>query len=193
MRNKLAAVGAIITAGLASVCCIGPIVLAALGLGGIGFAAGLDRYRPYFLGAMVVFLGLVFYRTYRQDADACAAGSCAPGSGKPMKVALWVIAALAAGMATFPNWVTLVTRRSLPVAVANAQTVKLSVSGMDCAACTIGIEQSLKKIPGVMNAAIDFSKGEATVVVERGKVDISAFVRAVESSGPYQAQLRGIN
>ncbi len=50
MKEKLASAGALISASLASICCVGLLVLAALGLGGVGFAAGLVKYRPLFWG-----------------------------------------------------------------------------------------------------------------------------------------------
>src|SRR6202045_4084711 len=55
----LAAVGA-------SICCVGPLVLLALGVSGawIGSLTALEPYRPFFIGLTVVFLALAFYRLY---------------------------------------------------------------------------------------------------------------------------------
>jgi len=48
--NVWAALGAVGAAILASSCCIGPVVLAALGAGSVGVATALTPYRPYLLG-----------------------------------------------------------------------------------------------------------------------------------------------
>lgn len=194
MKNKLVAIAAVVTAALASVCCIGPLVLAALGLGSLGAAAGLTRYRPLFLVLTAIILAVGFYLAYRKRSVACADGTCEYRSGsRAMKAGLWVVTVAAAALATFPNWAAVALRRSQPVAAADAQTIELSVSGMDCAACTVGIKNSLEKVPGVKDASIDFAKGKATVVAEGGKVDASALVRAVEAAGPYKAQVKRIN
>ena len=93
------------SAAVASICCLGPIVLVGLGLGGAGFAAGLTEYRPFFLGLTVVLLGTAFYLTYRKREVACADGSCEMRSGsRTMKAVLWVVTAAALGLATFPSW-----------------------------------------------------------------------------------------
>ncbi len=194
MKNKLVGIAAVVSAVLASVCCIGPLVLAGLGLGSLGAAAGLARYRPLFLVLTAIILAIGFYMAYRKRSVACADGTCEYRSGsRAMKAGLWAITAAAVALATFPNWAAFAMRRSQPAVATSAQTIELSVSGMDCAACTVGIKKSLEKVPGVKDAAIDFDKGEATVVAEGGKVDTLALVRAIEASGPYKAQVKRIN
>jgi copper chaperone CopZ len=48
----------------ASICCVGPLVLLALGVGGawIGSLTALEPYRPIFIGLTLLFLGFAFYR-----------------------------------------------------------------------------------------------------------------------------------
>jgi mercuric ion transport protein len=52
-----------VAAGIgASVCCVGPLVLLALGISGtwIGVLTALEPYRPFFIGLTLLFLGLAF-------------------------------------------------------------------------------------------------------------------------------------
>ena len=108
MKEKVAGIGAVVSASLASICCLGPLALVGLGLGGVGLAAGLVKSRPFFLALTAVFLGLAFYFTYRKREVACPDGSCRLRAGsRTMKVTLWVIAAAAVGLATYPNWAAL--------------------------------------------------------------------------------------
>jgi bacterioferritin-associated ferredoxin len=76
-------VGGLLAAFLASVCCIGPVVFAALGVGvgATGFLAGtadflkaLLPYRPLFIGLTVLFLGVGFYVAYRNALSPCGGG-----------------------------------------------------------------------------------------------------------------------
>ena len=58
--------GAVVAAFLASACCIGPVVLALLGLGGAGLLVKLEPYRPYFTVVTAAALGAGFWLTYRK-------------------------------------------------------------------------------------------------------------------------------
>ena len=77
-------VGGLGAALLASVCCIGPLIFAALGvgIGATGFLAGaagvlkgLLPYRPAFIGLTILLLGISFYLAYGKPKTAV----CAPG------------------------------------------------------------------------------------------------------------------
>lgn len=50
----------------ASACCVGPLVLLGLGIGGAWVAnlAALAPYSPYFAGLTLLFLGRVFYQLH---------------------------------------------------------------------------------------------------------------------------------
>lgn len=188
MNNKVVGLTALASAALASVCCIGPAVLAALGIGSLGLAAGLTPYRPLFLAATAVILAVAFYFAYRKRPVACPDGSCElRSSSRTMKAVLWIVTALAVGVATFPNWSAWVLASGPVVAPAGAQTLALKISGMDCAACTVAIKKSVEKIPGVLSASIDFDTAEATVITN-DKVDPQAVVNAVSVAG-YKAAI----
>ena len=63
---KSSLAGGVIAGIGASICCVGPLVLVALGLGGA--AAGLIAFftplRPIFIGLALVFLGFAAYRLF---------------------------------------------------------------------------------------------------------------------------------
>lgn len=190
-KNKVVVgIAALASAALASVCCIGPLLLTGLGLGSLGLAAGLTRYRPAFLALTAFVLAVGFYLAYRRREMPCADGSCEVRSGsRTMKAALWGLTAVALATATFPSWsVLLLARGSAPVP-AGAQTLTLKVSGMDCAACTVSIRQSLEKVPGVYSASVDFEAAQATVFTN-GKVEPAAALEAVAAAG-YKAVVSG--
>lgn len=184
MNNRIAVgIAALASAGLASVCCIGPILLTGLGLGSLGLAAGLTRYRPAFLALTGLVLAVGFYLAYRKREVPCADGSCEVRSGsKTMKAALWGVTALALALGTFPSWSVLLLAGGAAAVPAGAETLTLKVSGMDCAACTVSIRQSLEKVPGVHSASVDFDSAEATVVTT-SKVDAGALLKAVAAAG----------
>ena len=102
-RGALAAGG--VAAILASACCLGPLVLLSLGIGGAWIAnlTALEPYRPVFIGVALVALVLAGRRIFRPAAD------CKPGEGcatvpvrTTYKVLFWAIAALVLLGLVFP-------------------------------------------------------------------------------------------
>lgn len=76
LNAKGSLVAGIVAAIGASVCCVGPLVLLMLGIGGawIGNLTAFEPYRPVFIGLTLLFLGLAFRRLYQVPR------SCAPGA-----------------------------------------------------------------------------------------------------------------
>jgi len=71
--------GGILAAVGASLCCVVPLVFVSLGIGGAWLAnlQWFEPYRPYFIAATVLFLGLAFRTLYLkpvrcQPGEACA-------------------------------------------------------------------------------------------------------------------------
>ena len=72
-------VGGILAAIGASACCVGPLVLVLLGIGGTWVArlTALEPYRPYFSFLTLLFISGAYYKLYVQARacmpdDACA-------------------------------------------------------------------------------------------------------------------------
>ncbi len=62
--------------------------------------------------------------------------------------------------------------------------VELPITGMTCANCAATIERTLnKKVPGVMNAAVNFATEKATVEYIPGLVSRADMVAAIEKAG----------
>src|SRR5882757_3225893 len=98
-----------VAAGLgASVCCVGPLVLLALGISGawIGNLTALEPYRPVFICLTLLFLGLAFRKLYLVP-QVCTAGTvCAddPRVLRRQRLTFWIVAALLLGLLLVP-WV----------------------------------------------------------------------------------------
>lgn len=96
--------GAVLSGLLASACCLGPLLIAALGLGGAALLARLDAYRPIFTLATFGFLAIGFGAAYRRpklvEGDDCGCES-AKASGRA-RVLLWVAAVVAIVLWAFP-------------------------------------------------------------------------------------------
>ncbi len=104
--GNLPLIGGAIAAVAASLCCIGPLALVMLGIGGAWVAnlAVLEPFRPYFLGAAIIALFFAWKKIYRAPAAACTPGSlCAtPQANRAYKALFWVVVALVALALVFP-------------------------------------------------------------------------------------------
>lgn len=105
--EKATLVGGALAAFGASVCCLGPLVLVAIGVSGawIGSLAALEAYRPIFIGAAVVMLAFAWRRIYRtRVAAACSPdGPCAlPRANGIYRAMFWIVSALVLLALVFP-------------------------------------------------------------------------------------------
>jgi mercuric ion transport protein len=186
------AAGAVGGAVLASACCIGPVVIAALGLGSAGFATALGPYRPYLLGLTGLLLAGAYYLTYRRRPAACGPdGVChAAGNSRRQKFLLWVVTAVVVAVGTYPSWGG--RSGSVPQVVASStdqlpQVVEFAVTGMTCIACARQVESALVKVPGVQHAAVSYEGGTVRVSLARA-VPAQDLIRAVGKTG-YKASV----
>ncbi len=96
--------GSVIGSVLASVCCIGPLVFALLGMSGAAFAQRFEPLRPYSLVATYVLLAVAFYSTYRPAQAECGPGEVCdmPRTNRVSKVVLWIAAVMVVLATAFP-------------------------------------------------------------------------------------------
>ena len=63
------------------------------------------------------------------------------------------------------------------------QNVTLPISGMTCANCAMNIERSVRKLPGVEAAAVNFAAERAEVSYDAASLQVSDLVASVEKAG----------
>jgi mercuric ion transport protein len=104
-RQRLVAAGGVFGALAASSCCIIPLILFSLGIGGawIGNLTALAPYKPYFVAGTTGLLGYGYYLVYWKPRRACADDdACArPMPGRFIQVALWFATVLVAAAFAF--------------------------------------------------------------------------------------------
>jgi len=109
MQSTTAVKGSLLASAVAaiaaSLCCVGPLVLVMLGVGGawVSNLRVFEPWRPLFIGLTVVFLVLALRKIWR-PASTCAPGAvCAlPKNNRRYKILFGVIAALIAALLAFP-------------------------------------------------------------------------------------------
>ncbi|MBV8817918.1 MAG: cation transporter [Acidobacteriaceae bacterium] len=195
-REKLAIGGALGAAVGASICCVGPLVAAVLGLGAFGASSFFGPARPYLLAGAVLLLAFGFYATYWRRAPDCAPGeACAPTKAhRTGTFLLWFASVLVVAFALMPYYIGFVgsalTRKTAPAALAPAadqagqfETLTVRVEGMDCASCEIPIRAALEKTAGVQGADVSYQRGDARVTFDPRQTDAQQIKRAIDSTG----------
>ncbi|VAX14402.1 Mercuric transport protein, MerT [hydrothermal vent metagenome] len=105
--NKRSIIAAIIAAIGASLCCVGPLVLLGLGVGGtwISNLTALEPYRPIFIGITLVFLFMAFRKLYLLPRQCSPGDACAiPSTLRNQRIIFWVVTVLMIALLAFPYY-----------------------------------------------------------------------------------------
>ena len=105
-RQGVVAVGGILGALAASSCCILPLALFSLGIGGawIGNLTALAPYQPIFVAVTTGILGYGYYLVYSKPKITCEADATCVRSlpNNVLKISLWISTALVLLATAFP-------------------------------------------------------------------------------------------
>ncbi len=186
--SSMSAAGSIFTAIVASLCCIGPAVLALLGAGAVGISAAIEIYRPYFITLSVALLFLSFYFTYHKKKVVCEDGGCeVVMAGRWNKISLLTssIIVLTAILIPYIN----LSPTAGTAAISHPGTghkyamVVLSIKGMDCEACANGLQVSLSKIKGVKLVHVNYKLESAVIDYDSMQVSPTALTDFLARAG----------
>lgn len=106
-NTKLVLAGGVLAGIGASACCVGPLLLLSLGIGGawIGHLTALEPYRPIFIGLTVLFLALAFRKLYLVPQNCAVGDNCvADRTQRVQKILFWIFVPLSLGLVASP-WI----------------------------------------------------------------------------------------
>lgn len=191
--EKIAWIGSVGSAVIASACCWLPLLLLAVGVSGVAVSATFEKYRPLFATLTFGFLAAAFYFAYRPRPKAVAGAAsqgdascptpaageacCPPVAGQrwPLqkfnRAMLWVVTAIALAFVFFPNYIGAFLGGGQRAGFGpNVDQYVVAVEGMDCAGCATALEKELRTVPGVSASKVSFEKKEAIIGVPKGDV-----------------------
>jgi copper chaperone CopZ len=178
----------ILSAILGSICCVGPLLLVALGLGTT--AALIAGYHWLFVIAAIVVLAWAWVKYFREETR-CACEHRAMNGRGPSLLTLLIASAIVLGFAAL-NVSSYVFAETPPVpqafGTADLQRVVIPVEGMSCTTCEIAVRHALKRIDGVKSVHVSLATKTATVDYEAAKTTLEQLVAAINSTG-YRASL----
>jgi mercuric ion transport protein len=102
--SAVVALAGVVSAFLATGCCVGPALLAILGLGGAGLIYRLEPYRPQLAAASVVLIATAVAWTHRAPRRGASAGGQRSRAGprRSLVAVVWIGAALATALLAAP-------------------------------------------------------------------------------------------
>ena len=183
--GKAAGAGAVVAAALASMCCILPVGLGAIGLSGAVLSAFFEPLRPYFLVLSAVLLSVGFYFAFRKPAEGEACTAESSRLSRASRPALFVAALATTALAMFPTISGFASGgvETLPSKV-ESSVIVLHVDGMTCESCAPGVRSELLDVPGVIDAAVSYEREVAEVRVrEERPPEVELLLEAVKKAG----------
>ncbi len=183
--------GSVVSAVVASACCWLPLLLIAFGLSAGGVSSWFANWRPLFLVVAAVLLCAGFYLIYLRQ-PVCEPGSvCAvpnPKLRRFNRVMFWLATVAVVGFSFFPNYagyfIGSTATADSGTTYVNTVAVTLHIEGMTCESCATHIQSELVKVPGVKNASVSYSEGQATVNIDASSPPSrESLVEAVKQAG----------
>jgi copper chaperone CopZ len=187
----------VIVAITSSLCCILPVLSMVFGIGAFGAASFFEKLRPYLLIVAFLALGFGFYQTYFRreqcgDGEACEIKPI----GRINQLFLWMAAFAIVGFAIFPFYTgylvsalsdnNTATPNQITVASENEahnKTVIVEVEGMTCGGCASHIDETLKKLKGVISAKASYENKNVNVVYNPNLITLGAIKKAINDIG----------
>ncbi|HEY5991874.1 MAG TPA: cation transporter [Candidatus Udaeobacter sp.] len=177
----------ILAAVLGSICCVGPLLLVAVGLG--AGAAVIGRYHWLFVIGAIAVLAWAWIKHFYQKARCACEHRAMNGRG----ISLLTLLIASAIVLTFAglnirSYAFAGSPPVTPIGSANLQRVVIPVEGMSCATCEVAVRRALKRVNGVASAHVSVATKNATVDYDPAKTNSDQLVAAINSTG-YRASL----
>ncbi len=193
--------GAVFAAIASSLCCVLPLVAVLFGVGAFGAASAFDTLRPYLLVLAFTALAFSFYRIYFRREECAEGEACATKQvNKINQLFLWVGLLVISAFALAPYYTGYLmaaagnsqsSNEAMPVVSSEEnqanKSVIIEVEGMTCAGCEPHINETLKKLNGVVSAEASYEKKNVKVVYNSKQISLEQIKKAIDEIG-YKAK-----
>lgn len=189
-NNRLAGAG-LLTAVVASLCCITPVLALISGASGIASTfSGIEPLRPYLIGFTILVLAFAWYKELKPgkaEEIECDCETDERPSFWQTKKFLGIITVFAFVMMAFPYYSKVFypdsQKEVTNVDASKLITLDLKVQGMTCESCNLHVEHAAQEINGVYESKADFKTGQALVTFDPSKTSEENIVQSINASG----------
>ncbi|HBS05394.1 MAG TPA: mercuric transport protein MerTP [Leptospiraceae bacterium] len=182
----------LLSATVASLCCITPVLALISGASGIASAfSWMEPARPYLIGLTVLILGFAWYQQLKPKTAEEIECECDEDGNKPFiqtKKFLGIVTVFAALMLAFPYYsrVFFPSSSNKDLVVVNAsdvETVTFAVQGMTCNSCVAHVENEVNKLPGIVAVTASYREGVVRVEFDRARVGLAGIEERINATG----------
>jgi copper chaperone CopZ len=180
MRAKSAGV---LAAVMGSICCIGPLLSVAVGVG--AGATVIGRYDWFFIGGAIVVLTWAWAKYLREKTVCDCEDRQMEGRRGPM-FTLLIATMIVFGFVALNVSAHVFESSPQPsqTQVANGLTrVVIPVESMSCATCEIAVGSALKRVNGVATARVSVATKTAMIDYDPTKTNSEQLVAAINAPG----------
>ena len=192
-NNKAIGLAGVFTAIAASICCIVPVLAVVAGVGGLASAVSwIEPFRPYFIGATAIILGVAWYQLLKpkKEEDCCDIKEH-KGFLKSKKF-LFIITVLAIALMAFPYYSKFFfpkveSKSVMVVEKENIEKVQFSIEGMTCEGCENHVSNEVNKLSGITSIQVSYKNANAIIEFDSSKVSVNQIIEAIKTTG-YEVQ-----
>lgn len=169
---------------IASVCCLGPLLLIILGLGSLGLGAVIGKFHLFFLVAGLIII-ILAWSLYFKEKNKCLAKACEMPNKKTTQLIL-LIATFAVVFFASLNLYTRFNKTNIihPAAsITNLENISIEVEGLTCFSCEFAVSSALKNLDGVFGVIVSAKDGKAKISYDPDKTDLKQLFEAIDKTG----------
>jgi copper chaperone CopZ len=192
LSSESAKVG-LLTAIIASLCCITPVVSLLAGVGGIAASfSWMESFRPYLIALTIAFLGFAWYQKLKPKTKKeieCTCETDEQSSFLQSKKFLGIVTVFAILMLAFPSYSHIFysdlnnSERILSEQESQFESVEFKIKGMTCVGCESHVTNAISELHGVGEVQASFKEGNAIVKYDPNKVAKDQIIEAINKTG----------
>lgn len=192
LSSKSASAG-LLTAIVASLCCITPVFSLLAGLSGIAATfSWMEPFRPYLIALTIGVLGFAWYQKLKprtKEEIECACETNEKPSFWQSRKFLGIVTVFATLMLAFPSYSPIFYRDSNNAGIVSSdqdsqtKLAEFKIKGMTCTGCEAHLTNVVGELMGVDSVKTSYENANTVVKYDPTKVDKNQIVEAINKTG----------
>ncbi len=166
---------------LASLCCIGPIVMIVLGSTSIGYFSIFEPIRPVFTVLAIGILIYAYFKLFRKEKASCCETIDSKKPLRRQKFFLMGMTPVIIALIAFPYFAE--SLHAGDYHAHNGYQSEWVIEGMTCSGCAMGMEGALSAAKGMNGCNVNFEKGSMVCFTDKDELSLDEISSLVEGNG----------
>lgn len=176
----------VLSAFFASICCVGPLLLVLLGLGGVWMASSFAKYHWVFNSLALLILSYAWIRFFK-ERKACCEHGCEMQNRKLKKGILlsstFLILFFSASNLYSSFFVSLFPSQIPQENSLGATQIEIKVNGMSCFTCEIALKKALKGLKGIVWVKPSAAENKVVILYHEEELNLATIFQKIKEVG----------